>query len=103
RSTPTPSTSQDTGSLPKSVEIKMKRMLASAMQEISPSVSEDPSATIPRGREALGEISLNFSVNKNLLEAFVETAHSERNRAYSLSPDDEFCTVHEDVIGSGIT
>ncbi|KAK5964964.1 hypothetical protein GCK32_006591 [Trichostrongylus colubriformis] len=103
RSKPTPSTSQDTGSLPKSVEIKMKRMLASAMQEISPSVSEDPSATIPRGREALGEISLNFSVNKNLLEAFVETAHSERNRAYSLSPDDEFCTVHEDVIGSGIT
>ncbi|KAK5976929.1 hypothetical protein GCK32_001582 [Trichostrongylus colubriformis] len=104
RSTPTPSTSQDTGSLPKPVEIKMKRMLASAMQEISPSVSEDPSAAILCGREALEEFSPNFSVNQNLFaKAFAETAHSERNRAYSLSTDDEFCMVDEDVIGSGIT
>ncbi|KAK6055356.1 hypothetical protein COOONC_07140 [Cooperia oncophora] len=96
------STSQEIGNLPKPVEMKMKRMLASAMQEDSPSAGS--SAGIPCGREALEEFSPNFSVNQNLLaKALVDTTHSERNRAYSLSTDDEFCMVDEDVIGSGIT
>ncbi|XGW33403.1 hypothetical protein V3C99_017658 [Haemonchus contortus] len=100
--TPTPSASQSTSSLPKPVEMKMKRMLASAMQEISPSGSDG--SGIPCGREALEEFSPNFSVNQNLLaKAMAENAHAERNRAYSLSTDDEFCMVDEDVIGSGIT
>ncbi|KAK6060465.1 hypothetical protein COOONC_01874, partial [Cooperia oncophora] len=93
---------KEIGNLPKPVEMKMKRMLASAMQEDSS--SDGSSAGIPCGREALEEFSPNFSLNQNLLaKALVDTAHSERNRAYSLSTDDEFCMVDEDVIGSGIT
>ncbi|KAK6032630.1 ATG protein [Ostertagia ostertagi] len=104
RNASTPSTSQEIGNLPKPVEMKMKRMLASAMQEVSPSPSGGASAGIPCGRDALEEFSPNFSVNQNLLaKALVETAQTERNRAYSLSTDDEFCMVDEDVIGSGIT
>ncbi|KAJ1355432.1 hypothetical protein KIN20_012829 [Parelaphostrongylus tenuis] len=33
----------------------------------------------------------------------MDNVPTERNRAYSLSTDDEFCMVDEDVIGSGVT
>uniref|UniRef100_A0A0K0D7Y9 Transposase n=1 Tax=Angiostrongylus cantonensis TaxID=6313 RepID=A0A0K0D7Y9_ANGCA len=37
------------------------------------------------------------------MNTLVGSVHTERNRAYSLSTDDEFCMVDEDVIGSGVT
>lgn len=102
--TPTSATSHDASGIPRPVEMKMKRMLASAMQEVSLSPPTGESYGIPCGRDALEEFSPNFSVNQNLkYNASVEASLTERNRAYSLSTDDEFCMVDEDVIGSGLT
>ncbi|KIH67559.1 ATG protein [Ancylostoma duodenale] len=103
--TPTSSTTQSAVAIPKPVEMKMKRMLASAMQERT--ISSGSSGAIPCGRDALEEFSPNFSTSQAkadlLADALGEMSHSDRNRAYSLSTDDEFCMVDEDVIGSGIT
>ncbi|RCN53519.1 ATG protein [Ancylostoma caninum] len=103
--TPVSSTTQSAVTIPKPVEMKMKRMLASAMQERT--ISSSSSGAIPCGRDALEEFSPNFSTSQAkadlLADALGEMSHSDRNRAYSLSTDDEFCMVDEDVIGSGIT
>ncbi|ETN84466.1 hypothetical protein NECAME_06869 [Necator americanus] len=65
------------------------------------------SGAIPCGRDALEEFSPDFSSNQAktdlLIDALGDISQSDRNRAYSLSTDDEFCMVDEDVIGSGIT
>ncbi|VDM61936.1 unnamed protein product [Angiostrongylus costaricensis] len=91
---------------PNPVEIKMKRMLASAMQETPLSFS-GPTNSVPYGKVALEEFSPTYSTNKIgkdlQMNTLVDNVHTERNRAYSLSTDDEFCMVDEDVIGSGVT
>ncbi|WKY16337.1 hypothetical protein Q1695_001199 [Nippostrongylus brasiliensis] len=104
-STPLPSSTQDVAaSVPKPIEMKIKQMVESAMQEISSSASPASSTGIPCGADALEEFSPNFSATQNMhIKSALDVAHAERNRAYSLSTDDEFCMVDEDVIGSGIT
>ncbi|CAJ0609902.1 unnamed protein product [Cylicocyclus nassatus] len=93
---------QATRNIPKPLEMKMKRMLASAIEE----KTSDSLGTVSCGRDALEEFSPNFAnqAKRDLLtDALGNVSQSDRNRAYSLSTDDEFCMVDEDVIGSGIT
>ncbi|VDK53877.1 unnamed protein product [Cylicostephanus goldi] len=89
-------------SIPKPLEMKMKRMLASAIEE----KTSDSLGSVSCGRDALEEFSPNFANQTKpdlLADALGSVSQSDRNRAYSLSTDDEFCMVDEDVIGSGIT
>uniref|UniRef100_A0A1I7WZ98 Autophagy-related protein 2 n=1 Tax=Heterorhabditis bacteriophora TaxID=37862 RepID=A0A1I7WZ98_HETBA len=99
-------TANSNNPLPKLVEMKMKvsRMLESAIQEPSPG-NIRYHETNPCGTDALKEFSRNYSFAQAQNKEFPvarEDESSDRNRAYSLSTDDEFCMV-DDIIGSGIT
>ncbi|VDL71480.1 unnamed protein product [Nippostrongylus brasiliensis] len=88
--TPLPSSTQDVAaSVPKPIEMKIKQMVESAMQEISSSASPASSTGIPCGADALEEFSPNFSAT--------QSATGEPNIKYIGSRSDRSTT------NSGIT
>ncbi|KJH43950.1 hypothetical protein DICVIV_10034 [Dictyocaulus viviparus] len=80
--------------------VKKYRMLASAIQE-TPLSSSDVSTVNPCEKVTFPPTSSINDMKK--INTSTEATHSDRNRAYSLSTDDEFCMVDEDIIGSGVT